>query len=360
MKKKKGRKKVAARCWCPKCKGGVPVSGVVKRAERWERLRGFEFEFDSEKQMEVVSARGACKEHLTFCDGRCKRNVGAGEVWECDCELCVEKKTKVVKAPECDGHGCVEKVPLDRWFEGVIKNGAAETQVPVVGELNQYGHAPKSAFMWHLKSDRSCGFEIASPPCDGERMAIMVRPLMEKIAEEEKKHKGSFVTSRCGLHCTIGVEDFNQANLGRLIYFVSTHQDAFLQTQAVERANNPTCAKIQKFGAKDKRKLETNVMELADDLVSAEGGNRYRVANFTRAIKDKVVEFRFGSMTTDWKKIVAYGTMVECIVQAALDGRTSTKGTALERFYDCVFAPYAGSERVKMAWDIIKEGARGK
>lgn len=337
---------------------------MSRRMARAERLRGFEFEFDSEATTYAMFADGACKSHLTFCKGPdgCKKLPKAAGDFDCDCERCkkiaARSKTEV---PECKGHPCLEAgVNIERWFAKLLEDGVEPTQIPLIGSGNDWAKSPKSAFIWHFKRDGSCGWELATPPSDGKNMLPMISGVLDVVKKQEEMHGKKFTSAKCGLHCTIGVEDLTQADLVKLVYFVSTHQDALLKTQKVDRERNEHCKKLQYFG--DYRKLVSEGFE-GKHMVAVHSDRRL-VANFTRALKDGVVEFRFGSMTTEAKEVAAFGTMIECVVQAAIEGRkeskdkTKPKKAQWEAFKEAVFVPYMDDGRVRTAWEIIEKNAR--
>jgi hypothetical protein len=86
--------------------------------------------------------------------------------------------------------------------------------------------------------------------------------------------------------------------------------------------------------------------------------DKHMITNFMKVQSQGLIEFRFGGMTTDWEKVVAYGTMAECIVMAAIKGAVSTKKTGVERFLDATFGPFMENQRVKESFQLIEAGVR--
>ena len=84
-------------------------------------------------------------------------------------------------------------------------------------------------------------------------------------------------------------------------------------------------------------------------------GDKHKVVNFTKVAKYKLVEFRFGGMTTNLEELLAFGTLAECMVAAGRRPKYSETGERKKKFYEEVIEPFVDDKRVRDAWGVLNE-----
>jgi len=351
------------RCWCWRCKNRA-VTGIA----RSERLRGFELEFDN-THVGVVGTPKGCKEHLEYCPGKiCTVRVPLATelmgIPPCTCPRCsVLAKTPAAKAPPCEGHSpCIKPGFIGGarvWFAGVVKKAANGIGHVTAGDFGDWHKTRRDTEAWDLKTDRSCGYEIATPPMNGEEMERLLGGVLDKIAEAEKAHGTPFHSAKCGLHCTVDVQDLPQRKIRNLFLFTLRHQAALIGTQPPQRAAaTKEYCKYYARGKSVRRSMAArdDWQNWPDQTPNGEVRDKNHLVNFTKVVKDRLVEFRFGGMSTDVKEVAAMGTLVECFVEASLKPTydLDPKHGKKERFFNEVIRPFMDDPRVVDMWTIIK------
>lgn len=361
-------------CNCPICLSkGTNGHGVTRE----KRLRGWEFEIS----LAAISAftDADCKGHLTFCekDKKCPLEAMQEKEGPCDCLACQIELGVKEKKFQCPGHGCFtpkkKKRQQSRAYEAfepadleardlgtpgaaldwlndtVIK--AVDGQFAVKGEFRGHRTTPRDNDYWDLKTDGSCGYEIATPPVEGEDVEIAILPVVKAIQMEEQRHGGKRVMdNKCGLHCTFDVRDVGVRGAKKILLMALRHQAALIGTQPAYRKNNQYCKFIQRHPKLKKvlagvRRPETMAMEPATK-------DRYNFINLSKVYNGLgLIEFRFGGATTEPKQVEAYGVLLECLIEAALRRpKVSAASDRKKKLYQEVIEPFLGDERVKRAW----------
>lgn len=356
-------------CGCALCKTRMRPSHTM--TPRKERLRGFEFELD----IQAIDGM-QCAGHLLMCSGPAvwKKRHRPADDGDCDCEVCMKERPKDGQKYPCGGHPCVVD-GVAPYLTNVVKG--ADSPYPVRGDFTQYTHTPKDNEFWELKTDRSCGFELASPPMAADEMKAVVAPVLDVIVEEERKHRTPYTSPRCGLHCTFDIQDLGLRGLKQILFTVAKHQAAMLATQPPDRKNNVFCAPLKDVGklmrglARTHSLAGVRMRDMDEEapptvagvdphvaqLIQARQPGRGPIINIAKWQKHGLVEFRFGGATTDWRAAEAYATMLECAIEAAIrrpavyvpGGRYSRK-TAL---FKEVMEPYIKDRRVEAAWEMM-------
>lgn len=337
---------------CPVCdlRGRHLVTGG-------ERLRGFEIELSSQR-IEELSLKGTCKDHLRKCDGRCRQRVKKVDE-PCDCKLCLKERVvpAVPEKLECLGHPCLDEGAVAAgWLAELM---VAKSGVPVNGAFNNWRRTPRNNPFWDLKTDSSCGYEIATPPWSGKDARQELEKGLMPLVELERMHpKWKSQDERCGLHCTVDVSDQGLRGVKRILLLTVRHQSALLGTQPRYRWNNGNCRRLGEvwLGTANKPGLKRRItyVQSAGRLVEVVP-EKYFIVN-TRKYSDGegLLEFRFGGATVDPLRVAAYGILVECLVQAAIE-RPAVVETSdrKKRLYKEVIEPYIKDPRVQEAWEKV-------
>jgi hypothetical protein len=334
---------------CPVCdlKGNEVVRGP-------DRLRGFEIEL-SASAAEGLGDKKLCLAHLSKCDGRCQLKQSK-EI--CNCKICVrEAQTATAKKLVCPGHPCwrPELGRASEYLAGLVIGSGIKT----TGSFENWRRTPRDNNYWDLKTDSSCGYEIATPPWTGEAAERELRKGLAPLVELERMHPGWKVQDdRCGLHCTIDVGDQGLRGIKRILLLAARHQSALLGTQPRYRWNNINC---RKFGEAwlgtvgspgfKRRVTYLQTMDGLREIVP----EKYFLVN-TKKFQDGegLLEFRFGGASVQWERVAAYGVLVECLVQAAIERPVVVEtGDRKKRLYKEIIEPYIKDRRVQAAWEGV-------
>lgn len=101
---------------------------------------------------------------------------------------------------------------------------------------------------WDLKTDSSCGYEIASPVITTYDHLVKAAKVVEVI----KRH-GGFVNEKCGLHVHIDMNHIDAATFERVMRFMSRYENAFFLLADQTRQSNQYCRKLDGQPARIKR-----------------------------------------------------------------------------------------------------------
>lgn len=323
-----------------------------------DRLRGFEIEI-SRRMVEQLSSTQTCKEHLRKCDGRCqKKRTRADE--PCDCKLCLKEKAASEKPDAvklvCPGHPCLEQAHESPTF---LAKFLTDAGVACHGSFENWRRTPRNNDYWDLKTDSSCGYEIATPPWRGAVTRDMLENGLKGLVQLEAAHKGWLLQDdACGLHVTFDISDQGLRGVKRILLMAVRHQSAMLGTQPKYRWNNRNC---QKFGEVWLGTMNSPGLKRRITYIQSAGRlqevvpEKYFLINTKKfADGEGLLEFRFGGATVDAAKIAAYGVLVECLIQSAIE-RPAMVDTSdrKKRLYQEIIKPYIADRRVQEAWETV-------
>lgn len=319
-------------------------------------MRGYEIEIDSSLVGKI--GRESCKDHLMVCEEGRKcpaERVQGGQV-SCDCLACRREARGEKKKWTCPGHHCAEGPGASTGFlRRVVEKGAKH--FPVEGDFMHHHTTERDNAFWDLKRDGSCGYEIVTPPIEGGNFGRVIAPLVAAIREEEKRHKLEFMSDKCGLHCTFDVKDVGSRGIKQILFTVVRHQAALVATQAPYRKGNQFCKFIQ--GGVDFKKVVAKMGSMrrpgmeGQKTMLLERCSHYNLMNLTKVVGGKnLIEFRFGGATTDPAQMEAFGVLLECLIDAALNRpKIEVTNNRKRRLESEVIMPYMKDERVQRAWE---------
>lgn len=100
-----------------------------------------------------------------------------------------------------------------------------------------YRHSVGSA--WDLKTDSSCGYEIASPIIGSYESLVKAAKIVDIV-----KRAGGTVNPKCGLHVHVDMNGVAPEKFERVMRFMSRYEDAFFLLADECRQNNQYCQKL--------------------------------------------------------------------------------------------------------------------
>jgi len=148
---------------------------------------------------------------------------------------------------------------------------------------------------WDIKNDSSCGYEIASPVLSGAQGVFDLKLAADKI--KDALNDSHMPNSDCGIHITVDISDFNNADLKRLIIGFLKSQHHFYKMCNKNRQDNTYCQKY------DISKLNNCInARTVSEIKRILGCNKYKGLNLSKLDK-KVVEFRMFQSELGARKI---------------------------------------------------------
>lgn len=348
-------------CGCAVC--AARGNAGIATTRRSGRLRGFELEFSGRAVGNID-----CKHHERV---RCQRGPRCSEVVRvqqlntaCACEACVQAGLAPATPPAitCPGHPCIQPdVPggSSLYFRDLVHESVGADKCH--GNFKEWHKTVRDFKRFDLKTDSSCGFEIATPPWTGPDVRPNLGPLLDGICKAEKMHKQSFVTESCGLHCTFDVADLRLRALKQLALFTARHQAALLGTQPQSRWSNTYCKPFKK--GRIFRRAIARASDLSALVATTPGLNdRFVICNISRLVgnEERLIEFRFGAGTSDIRRVDAISALLECLIEAAISTPVIVStNDRKKRLYKEVIEPFIGDPRIQQAWeDIIQPALR--
>jgi len=160
------------------------------------------------------------------------------------------------------------------------------------------GYFKSDGRQWDVKTDSSCGYEFASPILGGEAGYFEAKLAVEKIREVCP----TAVNTKCGLHVTIDVSDFNKEELKKLIIKYLEKQEEFYSQCNKSRQNNKYCTKNPAYLLHMIK--ESNSIDYI--IAAANPKGHYNGLNLERLKTKKVIEFRMMESTVGIRKVGAW------------------------------------------------------
>lgn len=100
------------------------------------------------------------------------------------------------------------------------------------------GYSHSHGDVWHLKTDSSCGLELASPALTWDKWEEVERVL------QALREAGAVATPQCGLHVHHEVSDYTEVHLRRLLLIWAALENAIFSTVKPDRYRNSYCRPI--------------------------------------------------------------------------------------------------------------------
>lgn len=151
---------------------------------------------------------------------------------------------------------------------------------------------------WDVKTDSSCGIEVASPALTLPRWEELQR-VCETLATTYH------VTTRCGLHVHHSTWDYSRRTRIKLLRWWTLLEDGFVGMTAQHRHNNPYCQKL-------------GYSWVAVDLLAQTGRRALRLPTHRSiGFKRSTLEFRSLEGTLDPDKIYQWVVLTQSLVDVA-------------------------------------------
>jgi hypothetical protein len=196
---------------------------------------------------------------------------------------------------------------------------AALTAVLSAGRIGRTtGYFHSDGRTWDVKTDSSCGWEIATPALrmDEDGHCEELRKGVEAI-----RALNPLVDRRCGLHVHVEVQDYSWDDMRRLIALWSRYEPFFYEMQPASRRNNMYCGPtrvVQWEGATSgvwpafERMLAARTEQ--QFVMAGRGAAHQGALNIAHYWQSKRVEFRLHSGTCDYQKIRKWVALVMALV----------------------------------------------
>ena len=123
----------------------------------------------------------------------------------------------------------------------VIHQELTSQRQPVVN-TGHYRHS--DGLHWDLKTDSSCGYEIASPIVTTYTQLLAATKIVDTI-----KNAGGTVNEKCGLHVHVDMNGIDSETFERVMRFMSRYEEAFFLLADTSRQNNQYCRKLEEQAA---------------------------------------------------------------------------------------------------------------
>jgi hypothetical protein len=166
---------------------------------------------------------------------------------------------------------------------------------------------------WDLKTDSSCGFEIASPIISDYAQLIQAVKITDII-----KSNGGTVDARCGLHVHVDMNGIDSETFERVMRFMSRYENAFFLLADSSRQNNTYCRKLN---GQDK------AIKDGADFRSAWHAKHYWL-NGTHLRGQGTLEFRLMASHLDAEYIAGWVLFLIHTVDYLIKGKTICWGKA--------------------------------
>lgn len=183
-----------------------------------------------------------------------------------------------------------------------------------VNNTEGYGHS--SGRTWDVKTDASCGFEVASPAfhLDAEGDNEELRAGCTALAALRLR-----IDRTCGLHVWVDCSDFTWEDMQRLLALWARYEPVFFEMVPPSRRTNSFCQPMRKatWTANDggniahvRRALEAR----NEAALRNHGFTKYSSMNVSRWWTNGMVEFRLHSGTVDYEKIRNWVKLLTALV----------------------------------------------
>jgi hypothetical protein len=210
-----------------------------------------------------------------------------------------------------------ENVALtETMIKTAVRSGVAAAGLPasrVRGSSAGYFHSDGRT--WDVKTDASCGWEVASPAMvlDADAECGELRAVTQFLTEMHPR-----IDRSCGLHVHVEVTDFTWQDLRNLLVLWGRYEPFAFELCPPSRRVNHYCGPIRKstWDGRDaghwtrfEQALMTNTEQVIRNVPQPRGS--LNLAHFWHSQR---VEFRLGAGTVNYEKIVRWVQFLLTIV----------------------------------------------
>lgn len=182
---------------------------------------------------------------------------------------------------------------LNRWTEPFVSSG--------------YDHSDGS--FWHLKTDSSCGLELATPALTWEKW-----PIFEEVLEVLELHD-AIIDERCGIHVHHDLGDFTEMELRRLVLLWAAHEQAITLLVAPDRENNRYCQSVVTDVYGEIKELMEAMIPLSRMSHCLRSLGKYRTLNCSNWWRNGTVEVRLHHGSLDAEALKFWTLFTQRVVE---------------------------------------------
>lgn len=199
-----------------------------------------------------------------------------------------------------------------------VARGLRNLGLRVGSSVGNYYHSSGST--WDVKSDSSCGWEIATPAL-----------VMDAEGHNEELRKGTTylrtevrakVDSSCGLHVHVDCSDFTWDQLRDLMILWSRYEPFFFECTPPSRHRNSYCSPLNRAFWTDQpgerngnwRGIQNGFRATTEREFRSHIGSARGALNYSGWWSHGRVEFRLGAGTVDYEKVRMWVTLLLSLV----------------------------------------------
>jgi len=182
------------------------------------------------------------------------------------------------------------------------------------GSFISTGYDHSHGEVWHLKTDSSCGLELASPVLTWEDWTA-VEEILGVL-----NHRGAEVNNACGMHVHHEVSDFTEVHLRRLLMLWAAYEKGLAGFVDPSRVNNRFCQSLSSQSTEFNR-LVTQLIPLSRMRMFVQALGKYRTLNCMNWWRNGTVEVRLYQGTLDPKATGFWVALTQQFVELAKSER---------------------------------------
>lgn len=167
---------------------------------------------------------------------------------------------------------------------------------------------------WDLKTDSSCGYEIATPAISKYSDLVNAARVTELITSN-----GGTVNERCGLHVHVDMGDITPEKFQLIMRFMARYENAFFLMAGPSRQSNHFCKKLAH---------QVSTVKTDPARFRSAWGDKYFWLNGTHLRGIGTLEFRLMESTLDSAAIVGWVMFLVHTVEYIIAGKKISWGTA--------------------------------
>jgi len=201
-------------------------------------------------------------------------------------------------------------------------------------------HRTREVDYWDLKTDATCGWEIASPVLHTFEHVVDAANVSTII-----RNCGGRVNDRCGFHVHVGMMGMTEEQLENIFRFLTRYEQAFFLIIPPSRRGNTYCKRLpsETYNRIKSHRFQNDQWWLSawPDKNVWSNGHRYPDI--------RTIEFRLMPGTLDVNFIIGYITFLQCVLNVVKD-KTINWGLAKSRDERSLFQTMLGQAGFYGPW----------
>lgn len=199
-------------------------------------------------------------------------------------------------------------------------------------DVDVSGYELSDGSCWHVKTDSTCGWEVASYKGSGVYDLRNIARCIEAVGNE-----GGKVDENCGLHIHCDVSDFSEEEVAKSVAYWMKIESILLNSVPSHRVSNRFCKSLRRMYPMRKFKIFPAAKDFYEEIKPYEFKNRqrrvtYNICNYVKSLEDedfnrKTVELRLPEATVkgvdvkNWVRL--FVTFVENVRNMPMPGSCS-------------------------------------